>query len=388
MWIFGTIALTIYILINTYIFLKGYNSWQVFRNSGLVFLIIFIILAATFVAGKILEAKHSSIISDILNIIGGFWLAFLFYGFLFLFLSDLISVILRIVGIIDKGNILVFRKWAFLLTVTISFLMIAGGFVNALIPHIRRYDLEIGKPAEGINELRIAAVSDIHLGSIIRKRSMRKLSGILDSLKPNLVLLLGDILDGEVGPVMRGDLLKYFDCPKCTHGLYAITGNHEYIGGAQRTIPYIESKGIRLLKDEVVEIAGGIQVIGRLDRDSERFTGKKRLALNDLVRKTDNSKPVILLDHQPFGYNESKKYGIDLELSGHTHNGQIWPLNIVSKWIYDLSYGYLKSGNTHFIVSSGFGLWGPRVRTCSKSEILFIRLKFQDHKNLTSNKPD
>jgi len=205
---------------------------------------------------------------------------------------------------------------------------------------------------------------------------MKKLSEILVKQKPDLVLLLGDILDGEIGPVMRGDLLKYFNCPKCRDGLYAITGNHEFIGGAKKTIPYIESKGIRILKDEVVEIDGGIQLIGRLDRDSKRFYGKERKNLSELISRTDLSKPVILLDHQPFNLKETEKYGIDLQLSGHTHNGQMWPLNYITARMYELSYGYMKRGNTHFIVSSGFGLWGPRVRSGSRSEVLIINIRF------------
>jgi predicted MPP superfamily phosphohydrolase len=205
---------------------------------------------------------------------------------------------------------------------------------------------------------------------------MKKLSEILKKLEPDLVLLLGDIVDGEIGPVLRDDLLKYFTCPECTEGLYAITGNHEFIGGAKRTIPYIESKGIRILKDEVVTIDGGIQLIGRLDRDSKRFYGKERKSLSELVASADTSKPVILLDHQPFDLSESEKQGIDLQLSGHTHNGQMWPLNYLTAKMFELSYGYKKKGRTHFIVSSGFGIWGPRVRSASRSEVLLVNINF------------
>jgi predicted MPP superfamily phosphohydrolase len=356
-----------------------------FRNFRLLYFIIFIVLAATFIAGKFLEASHSSVLSDILNIIGGFWMAFMLYGFLFLFLSDLISLILRISGVISSGNIMQYRKWAYILTISLSFMLIAGGFINALIPKVKKYDIVINKSAGEVRELKIAAVSDIHLGSIIRKRSMIKLSRILESLKPDLVLLLGDIVDGEIGPVLRGDLLKYFTCPRCNDGLLAITGNHEFIGGAKKTIPYIESKGIRILKDEIVEIEGGIQFIGRLDRDSQRFFGKTRLPLSDLVKKTDASKPIILLDHQPIDLNEPEKYGIDLQLSGHTHNGQMWPLNYITGMIYELSYGYKKKGNSQFIVSSGFGLWGPRVRSGSRSEILLLNISFSGKPDATVN---
>lgn len=374
--IFFTIVLAIYSFANIYIYLKGYNAIQFFQYHRIKYFIVFITLASTFILGKILEARHSTVLSDILNIAGGFWMAFMLYGFLFLFLSDIILLILRLAGVIESANIMVFRKYSFLATLIISFVLITGGFINALIPRVKNYDIDINKQAEGLNELRIAAVSDIHLGSIIRKRSIKKLSEILSRQEPDIVLLLGDIVDGEIGPVLRDDLLQYFKCPRCRDGLYAITGNHEFIGGADRTIPYIESKGIRILKDETLTITGGVQLIGRLDRDSKRYYGMERKVLKELVAETDPSKPVILLDHQPFDLDESEKYGIDLHLSGHTHNGQMWPLNYLTGKIYELSYGYMKKGNTHYIVSSGFGIWGPRVRSGSRPEVLIINLRF------------
>jgi predicted MPP superfamily phosphohydrolase len=376
MIVFFSIVLTIYSLVNIYIYYKGYRSLPVLQDHRMLYSLIFFILAAVFIAAKFLESRHSSVITDILNIIGGFWLAFMLYGFLFFLISDIVIAGLKITGIIEGEQILLLRKWSFILTISVSALLITAGFINAIIPVVTRYDISINKSAGEIKNLRIAAVSDIHLGSIIRKRSIKKLSGMLNELKPDLVLLLGDIVDGELGPVLRGDLLQYFTCPQCTDGLYAITGNHEFIGGGDRTIPYIESKGIRILKDEVVTLKGGIQLIGRIDRDSRRFYRRERLPLDSLIAKVDTSKPVILLDHQPFHLGETASKGVDLELSGHTHNGQIWPLNYLTEKIYELSYGYLKKGNTHFIVSSGYGLWGPRVRLGSRSEVLLINITF------------
>ncbi len=376
MIIFFSIVLTIYSLVNIYIYYKGLAAIPALQNNRLIYSISFFLLAVIFIAAKILESRHSSVISDALNILGGFWLAFMLYGFLFFLLSDIVLLTLKIPGIIRGENILHFRKWSFIITVAFSSLLIVGGFINAVIPVIKEYNITINKPAGEVKTLRIAAVSDIHLGSIIRKRSMKKLSAMLKDMHPDVVLLLGDIVDGEIGPVLRGDLLQYFNCPQCSNGLYAITGNHEFIGGANRTIPYIESKGIRVLKDEMIILKGGIQLIGRIDRDSYRFYGKERMSLGDLMKQTDTSKPVILMDHQPFHLDESAKYGVDLELSGHTHNGQMWPLNYVTSKIYELSYGFLRKGNSNFIVSSGYGLWGPRVRSGSRSEVLMINISF------------
>jgi uncharacterized protein len=376
MLVFFIIVFTIYFLANFYIFIKGYRVVPGTGNLRLVYTIIYIVIASAFIAGKFLERNHSSVLTDILNIIGGFWMAFMLYGFLMLLLSDITAPVLKVSGILSKNGLLLFRKWAFIITVGISLILIVYGFINALIPVVKRYDIAIDKPAGEIKTFRIAAVSDIHLGSIIRKRSIRKLSKILKDINPDAVFLLGDIVDGEMGPVLRGDLLSYFACPKCRDGLLAITGNHEFIGGAATTIPYIEKHGIRILKDEVVTIDGNIQVIGRLDRDGSRFYNKQRLPLKDLIKQVDLSKPVILLDHQPINLKETASADVDLQLSGHTHNGQMWPLNYITGKIYQLSYGYKKIGNTHFIVSSGFGIWGPRVRSGSRSEVLEINITF------------
>jgi uncharacterized protein len=376
MLVFFSIVLIIYLLANIYLFYKGLNAIPFLKSNRIIYAVCFFLLAALFIVAKVLESKHSSVITDIFNIFGGFWLAFMLYGFLFFLLSDIVLLLLRIPGIVNTGNILQLRKWSFIITVSLSLLLILGGFFNAIIPVTREYNITINKPAGSVKNLRIAAVSDIHLGSIIRKRSLKKLSVMIKDMKPDIVLLLGDIVDGEIGPVLRGDLLQYFTWPECTDGLYAITGNHEFIGGANRTIPYIESKGIRVLKDEIVTLEGGIQLIGRIDRDSFRFYRKQRMTLGELMQHADTTKPIILLDHQPFHLDETAKYGVDLQLSGHTHNGQMWPLNYVTRMIYELSYGYLKKGNTNFIVSSGYGLWGPRVRSGSRSEVLLINLTF------------
>ena len=372
--IFFSIVFTIYFFGNLYIFLKGFNIIP--RENRLLYTIIFVALAATFIIAKVLESRHSTVFSDILNIAGGFWLAFLVYGFILFLLSDIIFIILRIAGQIGTENIPAFRRWAFFITVSLSALLIIGGFINAVIPVVRKYNITIDKQTDDVRSLRIAAVSDIHLGSIIRRRSIIKLSGMLEEMKPDAVFLLGDIIDGELGPVLRGDLLKYFTGPHTKDGLYAITGNHEFIGGAQKTIPYIESKGIRVLKDEIIVLPGGIQVVGRLDRDSFRYFGKARKPLGELMENIDHSRPVILLDHQPMKLDESEKNGVDLQLSGHTHNGQLWPLNYIIKKTFEVGYGYRKKGNTQIIVSSGYGLWGPRVRTKSRPEVLQINIEF------------
>ena len=373
---FIIIVFAIYYLVNTYLYFKGYKAFNVLHERRFTYALIFFAFASIFIFAKFLEVWRSSVISDILNITGGFWLAFMLYGCLLFLLSDIILIILKLAGSIDVEAISAYRKWSFCAVAGISFILVTAGFINALIPVVKRYDITINKPAGETKTLKIAAVSDIHLGSVIRKRSLRKLSSILKKENPDLILLLGDIVDGEIGPVLRGDLLKYFEPPECKYGLYAVAGNHEYIGGGKRTIPYIESRGIRILKDEIIVLPNGIQLIGRIDKDAGRFYGKPRLSLKKLIEQTDTTKPIILLDHQPSDIDETIKNCVDLQLSGHTHNGQMFPLNYITKMIYEVSYGYLKKGDSNIIVTSGYGLWGPRVRIGSRSEVLVVNTKF------------
>ena len=376
---FVIIVLSTFYLLNLYLYFKGYQAFNILQEYRFIYALIFFQLASLFWLARMLEAWRSSVITDALSFIGGFWFAFMLYGILLFLLSDIILIILKLTGTIGSESIFTYRKWSFIIVAGISFLLITAGFINTLIPIVKKYDVTISKPVVETKTLKIAAASDIHLGGVIRKRSLRKLSAILNEETPDLILLLGDIVDGDIGPVLRGDLLKYFEPPECKYGLYAVAGNHEYIGGGQRTIPYIESRGVRVLKDEIIELPNGVQIIGRIDKDAGRFYGKPRLALEKLVEQTDTTKPIILLDHQPFNLDATMKNGVDLQLSGHTHHGQMFPLNYITKMIYEVSYGYMKKGNSHIIVSSGYGLWGPRVRLGSRSEIVIVNIKFGNY---------
>ncbi len=377
---FFTIVFIVYFSANIWLFYKGFSGIPELRKYKIIYFVTFGLLSLSFIAGKVLESRHSSVLSDILNITGGFWLGFLLYAVLLTVLADITLLIIRLSGLLEPEKVAAVKRLSYILSAGVAVVLIIAGFINAISPVVRNYNINVGKDAGEVSNIRIAAVSDIHLGSVIRKRSMRILSEILEREKPDVIFLLGDIVDGDIGPVLRGDLLGYFRAPETRYGLYGITGNHEFIGGASKTIPYIESRGIRLLKDEIITIGGGIQIIGRLDRDSRGFGSGSRKPLSELVSATDASRPVILLDHQPFNLNETEAAGIDIQLSGHTHHGQMWPLNFITGKIYEISHGYRKKGDSHIIVSSGFGLWGPRIRLGSRSEIIIADIKFTGSK--------
>jgi predicted MPP superfamily phosphohydrolase len=204
---------------------------------------------------------------------------------------------------------------------------------------------------------------------------MKHLSEMISEEKPDLVLFLGDLIDGSIGPVLRDDLLSYLVLPELRYGKYAITGNHEFMSDLKKSIPYIESKGIRVLSDEVVRLGNGVQLVGRTDRTAMQANGPGRASLDSLLSQTDPGAPVLLLDHQPYDLSALAGTAVDLQLSGHTHNGQLWPFTMITNRIFELSHGYRQFGNTHVIVSSGFGIWGPRMRIGTRPEILSITLR-------------
>ena len=130
-----------------------------------------------------------------------------------------------------------------------------------------------------------------------------------------------------------------------------------------------------MLLDEVITLPNGIQLVGRNDHSAGRGAyGPKPLA--ELITGIDREKPIVVMNHQPFNLQEAADAQVDLHLSGHTHNGQLWPFNYITKAMFELSWGYLKKGDTHFYVSSGYGTWGPSVRTGNRPEVVIFKLKF------------
>jgi hypothetical protein len=249
------------------------------------------------------------------------------------------------------------------------------GHVNALTPRIKTLHLTIPKTVEGFDTLNVVAASDIHLGVIIGRKRLDSMVAKINALNPDLVLLPGDIVDEDLAPVIKHNLGKTLRDLKSRWGVFAITGNHEYIGGVEEACTYLSDHGVSVLRDRVVKLNDSFYLVGREDR-SIRRTGKSRKPLQELMAEVDTTLPVILMDHQPFQLEEGGTNGVDLQISGHTHHGQLWPINFITKRVYELSWGYKKKNNTHVYVSCGFGTWGPPVRLGNRPEIVNIKISF------------
>ncbi len=375
--IFFGIVFTVYGTINYYIFRRAVSI--VPENYRVLFTYLFIFIVLSYIVGRFLENYWVWYISDFLVWVGAFWIAIMIYTFLFLILIDLFRLVnhfLPFFPSVINQNMQKTKTIVGLVISIIVFVVVVGGFINTKLIAIKKYSINVDKKTGSLKSLNIVMASDLHLGTINGKMFTYKIVDKINKLKPDIVLLTGDVIDEDIKSVLRDSVGVALLELKSKYGVYAITGNHEYIGGVNDAVKYLTSHKIQMLRDNFVKIDDAFYIVGREDRDSKRFADYKRKDLYQILEGVDKSFPVILMDHQPFKLEEAEQNGIDLQLSGHTHNGQIWPFNFIVDKIYELAWGYRIKGNTHYYVSCGVGGWGPPIRTGSRPEIINIKLNF------------
>lgn len=372
--IFFSIIMLIYFSTNYYLFVRGLQAFALNQAMKRWYIILFWTIVASFIAGSFLERLASSAFSEWVYRIGSFWLAYMLYLVLAVVLIDLVRVANYFFHFLPSFTpIMRFRLGA--IVFSLASIVVIAGHINALLINVKEIPLTIHKKVTGPSEVKILMASDIHLGALIGERREKKLLDIVREQKPDMVLLCGDLVDGEIAPVLRKNLGKHIQEINTPLGTYAILGNHEYIGGIDKTLPYLQSINIKVLMDETVTLPDGIQLVGRNDRSAGRGSNGPK-PLSELLAGIDPSKPVIVMNHQPFNLQEAADDNVDLHLSGHTHHGQLWPFNYLTQAIFEVSWGLAKKGNTNFYVSSGYGTWGPSVRVGNRPEVVIFKLKF------------
>ena len=257
------------------------------------------------------------------------------------------------------------------------------GHEMAMEPSVVNYQVKIDKRTK-VNKLRIVQLSDIHINDMTSSDRIQHMVDKVNQLNADFIVITGDTLDRRLQPFTEKGFDKQFQQFKSKYGTYIIFGNHEYLNikeennHEQDIINAFKHANMRVLKDDVVHLDNvGITFIGRDDFSSSRYD-IKRASLPDLMMFSNTNKPIILLDHQPHDLDEPANLGVDLMISGHTHAGQVFPINLIEKLIYKNNYGIYKNTKQHFtsIVSSGFGFWGPPIRLMTRSEIVVIDVTF------------
>ncbi|MBQ9583469.1 MAG: metallophosphoesterase [Bacteroidales bacterium] len=297
-------------------------------------------------------------LASFIYIFGNSWFIFFFYA-LIIFLT---MEVLRFFGILKKE---VMRRNV--VGSAVIFGIIAALMICGAINYRHKYREEISISTVKVERpVKIVMMSDLHIGYHNRRAELARWIDMVNAEKPDIFLIAGDIIDRSARAVYdEGDAAEFH---RLNAPVYACLGNHEYYAGRDSSIQFYREAGINLLIDSAVTVCG-ITIIGRDDSVNE-----ERCSAEDLTRHTDPTSYRILLTHKPDTLSQACRAGVDLQLSGHTHGGQIWPVTWLVSIQDELAHGYKEKDGTRFYVSSGIGIWGGRFRIGSRSEYLVLNL--------------
>jgi uncharacterized protein len=366
MIIFITIVLLVWTAMHSYVFWRVSTvPWVATRVSRRTILITAAILWLSYPLSRFLEGRAPDWFVFPLE-----WLAANWVGFLFLQLS-----ILLVADLVTLGGF-VFRERAGHIRGVASVLALALGLFAVVQGHrkpgVTDYQVELsGLPAE-LDGTVLISLSDTHLGTLIRKAWLERLVSQVNALEPDVVVAVGDIVDGDADRVQHlAPVLRRLRPPL---GIWTVTGNHEYYAGVRECIEFFEASGMRVLRNESAEAAPGLVFAGVDDLTAKRqFGGTGNGMAETLSGRPEGA--TVLLSHTPWKAEEAAAAGAGLMISGHTHNGQIWPFTYFVRLRYPLVSGLYEVGDMKVIVGRGAGTWGPRMRLWKRGEILRITLR-------------
>lgn len=388
----------VYLLFNFYI--MRWTIWWMsacthhFKRKWVraVFLVFYLFLCTSILTAFLLpKGKLKFWMSQL----GNYWLGTFLYILLTVIIVDLIRLILKRIPRVDQKKLA--SRRLFVLNGTVCIVVITSltvyGILNAHNIRTTSYDVSVSKKCDSLSSLNVVLVADLHLGYNIGEWHMKKMVEKINQLKPDLVCIAGDIFDNEYEaiqyPEETADALAEI---QSRYGVYACYGNHDieekilagftfHKEGHKMSDPrmdeFLENAGITLLQDETVLIDNKFYLAGRADYERPGRGITTRQTPEELTADLDLTKPVIVIDHEPREMDELAAAGVDLDLCGHTHDGQMFPGNLTIKLLWDNPYGYKTYGNMHQIVTSGVGVFGPYMRVGTKSEIVQVQVNLK-----------
>jgi predicted MPP superfamily phosphohydrolase len=371
----GAFFLFIYLLLNCYVGLRSLQALRYFLPSlsGFVFWPLLLILSLSYLADRIFRWN-----SPLLQLIGSYWLAAFFYLLVIYLAIDCAGLLISALKVRPPLSHYCQNKLVYLLGLGLTAIIILVGSYWARSPHVVSYNLEIAKQPPGLENLQIVLISDLHIEPNLNTNYLEKAADTITALRPDLIMIAGDLAEGTIDPATADKLQGVIKRLNAGYGIYLSLGNHEYYGGqADEITGYFQSLGLTALRDEATPgIEDKIYIAGRNDYGSRHVNMEQRKPLAEILFGLDTAKPIILLDHQPQAVSEAQEAGVDLMLSGHTHGGQLFPADLVTRSLFLIDRGLWQKDGFNLIVSTGLGYWGPPVRTNSRSEIVQIHINF------------
>lgn len=384
----------IYILLNVYIF-----RWLIrymgacthhFKKRGVILGVLFIysFFALSILMSFLWPARWLKVITNI-------WFGTVCYILITVAAVDFIRIILKYVIKISPAKLTSRKLFVFTGTLCIAAIisLSAYGVWKANKIHTTDYNVRIDKTCGDIKSMKVVLTADLHLGYNTGNSQMKQMVEKINAEKPDLVVIAGDFFDNEFDAVKDPEqVTKTLRGIKSTYGVYACYGNHDIeekiLAGFTfdhnskkvsnpRMDQFLADSNITLLRDDGLLIDEAFYLYGRADRERPGRDIDKRKTPEELTKGMDKSKPIFIIDHEPKELDRLAKSGADLDLCGHTHDGQMFPANLTIKLLWENAYGYLKKGDMHNIVTSGVGVFGPNMRVGTKSEICSITVDFK-----------
>ncbi|MDX9715610.1 MAG: metallophosphoesterase [Dissulfurispiraceae bacterium] len=367
---FFAVFFTLYGLLHLYFYIKAARAFKcnpLFK--GLLALWLAVMTAAPIFI-RLLEKGGYELPARVLSYAGYIWM-----GFIFLFVSagllvDLFCLVKKFITHSAEGK-RCRAAYNFFIPAAIACIVSIYGYFDALDIRIERIEIASDKIPASAGVFKVAQISDVHLGLIVREQRLSKIITILEAENPDIIVSTGDLVDGQM--YSMNHLSHMLKSLKPVYGKFAVTGNHEYYAGIKQAVAFTEDSGFKMLRNQSSDISSFLSVAGVEDPVS----GIARDALinseKELLHSLPSERFRILLKHRPL-VNESSDGLFDLQLSGHTHNGQMFPFTCLTKLYYAKDSGLVKTKNYTLYINRGAGTWGPPIRFLAPPEITVFEI--------------
>ena len=391
----------IYILLNIYVLRWGYlwigNCHHLFQSRifRIILTVIYTLIALTPLTGFLI--RKPAFLHRILKITSNYFLGIFMYILMVLFSIDIVRLILKYAvhasWIQSRIVFAAVGACCICIVIIISF----SGIYHAKHIKVTPYKITVDKSSPDMDSLKIVLLADTHFGYNSGAVHAQEIVDKINEQNPDLVCIAGDIFDNEYDAVREPEKIsEILRTIRSKYGVYACWGNHDLnepiLAGFTfkhkkedskqlkdpRMKRFLQNSNIQLLEDEAVLIDNSFYVVGRKDASLIEKIEEKRKTPAQLTQKLDKDKTIIVIDHQPKELQDIADAGVDLDLCGHTHDGQTFPGNFTVKFLWENPCGYLQKGSMHNIVTSGSGVWGPAMRVGTDSEICTINLTFSN----------
>jgi len=382
--ILASIFFSVYGLMHLYVARKilSQTDFSGAVNTGIIIFLVIMVISP--VLCRVVAMRGMEGVTYISTLVSFLWMGIVFYVFLINVGVDFINVFGKLAhSTVFGGHPTAFIPEGyptFFATLLIAIVVCTYAYFEASNIGVTKVTIQTKKLPEGVKEIVIAQISDLHLGVLVREKRLKKVAGILKEIEPDILFSTGDLVDANVDTI--GELAEVFRGVNPRFGKYAVTGNHEFFAGIEKSVMFTRDAGFVLLRNECRNLDSLINIVGLDDPMAKRFKSRTGEDISGLLSRCDPALFTILLCHQPKKFRESAPLlPIDLQLSGHTHKGQLFPFNLVTHFFFPMQGGFFEVDGRKLYASRGTGTWGPPLRFLSPPEIVLIRLENVDAKS-------